>query len=418
MIDSAGRSASIPPRTGFLNQLTSEEVRTRFVREHPVRYWFKPSGKQTEALDRRVYALAALHARLVPWEVLLRAAPTEPPPQPPSPPEEGGGPRRLPPCGCPRSRPASSAGAFDSESSEKVACGLSWDRKKKCDIAATHPADLRVRERSSRRASMPSTKPDLWGNTHAYERYMGRWSKNVAPLFLQWLGAPIKKRWIDIGCGTGELTEVIANTCDASLIVGVDSAEGFLEAARARLKNVDFCIGKADNLDVPNDSFDYAVSGLVLNFVPDAQAALAEMVRVVRPGGTVALYVWDYAGHMQIMRYFFDTAILFDARSAEFDDGVKTPICRPGPLQSVFASAGLENIAVKALDIPTAFENFDDYWARFLGGVGSAPKYCVSLDEATRNKIRTSLQAKLPTGPDGEILLAARAWAVKGTVPS
>lgn len=175
-------------------------------------------------------------------------------------------------------------------------------------------------------------------------------------------------------------------------------------------------MSSADKLDIADDSLDYAVSGLLLNFVPDAQAAIAEMVRVVRPGGTVALYVWDYAGHMQVMRYFFDAAIKFDAGSAEFDDGSKAPICRPGALRDAFTSFSLKDIDVKALDIPTAFKNFDDYWIPFLGGVGSAPKYCVSLDVSIRDKIKAELQTILPTGPDGEILLAARAWGIKGTV--
>jgi hypothetical protein len=151
--------------------------------------------------------------------------------------------------------------------------------------------------------------------------------------------------------------------------------------------------------------------------VPDAQTVLAEMARVVQPGGSVALYVWDYAGHMQIMRYFFDTAILFDARSAEFDDGIRAPICRPLALEKAFVSTGLTNISINALDIATPFDNFDDYWNPFLGGVGSAPKYCVSLDESVRIKIKLAIKEKLPTGPDGEILLAARAWAIRGTVP-
>jgi SAM-dependent methyltransferase len=264
---------------------------------------------------------------------------------------------------------------------------------------------------------MTDGKPGLWSNTQAYENYMGRWSQKIAPLFLLWLDAPTDSSWIDIGCGTGGLTELIAGTRKPSSVHGVDTAEGFIEVAHTRVKNAEFSVGSADDLGLPSDSIDYAVSGLVLNFVPDPHAALAEMARVVRPGGSVALYVWDYAGHMQIMRYFFDTAIMFDARSAEFDDGIKAPICRPLALKQAFVSAGLTNISVNALDITTPFDDFDDYWSPFLGGVGSAPKYCVSLDESVRNKIKVAIKEKLPTGPEGEILLAARAWAIRGATP-
>ncbi|MFC4171349.1 hypothetical protein ACFOYU_04650 [Microvirga sp. GCM10011540] len=141
---------------------------------------------------------------------------------------------------------------------------------------------------------------------------------------------------------------------------------------------------------------------------------LREMIRVIRPGGTVALYVWDYPGHMQVMRYFFDAANALDSRAKEFDDGVKAPFCRPGPLAEILASAGLTDVEVRAIDIPAAFESFDDYWTPFLGGTGSAPKYCMSLDEQARQHLRDTIRRRLPTGPDGEILLAARAWAAKG----
>lgn len=264
---------------------------------------------------------------------------------------------------------------------------------------------------------MPRDQPNLWTSTEKYERYMGRWSRRVAPLFLGWLGSPARKRWIDIGCGTGELAWKISGLCDPATITGIDPSEEFIGAARARTTNADFRVGDAGALDVADDTLDFAVSGPVLNFVPNPQDAIAEMARVVRPGGTVESYVWDYAGQMQIMRYFFDTAVRFDPGSADFDDGIKAPICRPKPLRGAFAAAGLIDVETTAIDIPTPFTDFDDYWAPFLGGVGSAPKYCVSLDEATRTKIREAVRAHLPTGPDGEILLAARAWAVKGTLP-
>lgn len=266
---------------------------------------------------------------------------------------------------------------------------------------------------------MPVLQAGLWGASDAYDRYMGRWSRKVASLFTTWVDAPPGASWVDVGCGTGVLTSAILDGCRPSRVVGVDTTDAFLQAARARISDPRASFEKGDAQKLPEDDrvFDVAVSGLVLNFVPDKDAAVAEMVRVTRPGGTVALYVWDYAGHMQLMRMFFDVASTLDAKASDFDDGVKAPVCRPDPLAELFARAGLTNVEPRAIDITTAFENFDDYWTPFLGGTGSAPRYCASLDEGAREQLRDALQRRLPTGPDGEILLAARAWAVRGRVP-
>jgi SAM-dependent methyltransferase len=264
------------------------------------------------------------------------------------------------------------------------------------------------------------TTPTLWSSGEAYERYMGRWSRRVAPLFLDWLGAPRQAVWIDIGCGTGVLSAAVLAAADPARLLGVDSAAGFLEAARAAVADAraDFREGDAQALPAGDREFDCAVSGLVLNFVPDKQAALREMRRVVRPGGTVALYVWDYAGHMQVMRHFFDAAAELDPGARDHDDGVKAPVCRPGPLRQLFGDAELAEVEVRAIDIAAAFDSFDDYWTPFLGGTGSAPRYCASLSDEARETLRERLRSRLPTGPDGEILLAIRAWAVRGRVPA
>lgn len=266
---------------------------------------------------------------------------------------------------------------------------------------------------------MSSAQPTLWGASDAYEQYVGRWSRRVAPIFTEWLQAPAGAGWVDVGCGTGVLTATILAQADPSHVLGVDSSAIFLEAAQSKVDDsrASFKQGDALNLSEDSDSFDIAVSGLVLNFVPDKEAMIREMARVVRPGGTVALYVWDYAGHMQIMRSFFDAAIRFDPRAKEFDDGIKAPVCRPKPLVTLFSDAGLRDVVVRSVDIPTEFANFDDYWAPFQGRTGSAPKYCASLDDEARKRLREALRKRLPTGPDGEILLAARAWAAKGRVP-
>lgn len=265
---------------------------------------------------------------------------------------------------------------------------------------------------------MSTGRPNLWSGSDAYERYMGRWSRRIAPLFTAWVDAPPSSRWLDIGCGTGVLTSTVLATCEPAQVLGIDSAAAFLQAARDRITDprATFREGDAQAIPAGDRTFDVAVSGLVLNFVPDKDAAIREMARVVRPGGTIALYVWDYAGHMQVMRHFFDAAALLDAKARDFDDGVKAPVCRPGPLNDLFARAGLTGVDVRTIDIPAAFESFDDYWTPFLGGTGSAPKYCMSLDEEARERLREAVRRRLPTGPDGEILLAIRAWAVKGRV--
>jgi SAM-dependent methyltransferase len=265
---------------------------------------------------------------------------------------------------------------------------------------------------------MSNTRAGLWAGGEAYEKYMGRWSRRIAPLFLDWLSVPPDADWIDIGCGTGVLSSVIMARCVPKRVVGIDPSAPFIESARSQVDDRRFQCrqGNGEALPCEDKEFAVAVSGLVLNFVGDKKKAVAEMKRVVRLGGRVALYVWDYAGHMQIMRYFFDAAAELDAGAREFDDGVKAPICRPGPLSSLFQDAGLADVEVQGLDIPTAFENFDDYWMPFLGGTGSAPKYCTSLSSEAQARLQENLRNRLPTGPDGEILLAVRAWAIKGRV--
>lgn len=261
---------------------------------------------------------------------------------------------------------------------------------------------------------------ELWGASDAYERYMGRWSRVVAPVFLEWLAVRAGEEWLDIGCGTGALSSAILAGRDPGRVVGVDRTSQFLEVALSRGAEPRFTVevAEAHALARRDGEFGAVVSGLVLNFLPDKPRAVAEMVRVTRPGGAVGLYVWDYAGHMQIMRHFFDAAIQLDPGASRFDDGINAPECRPGPLSRLFADAGLVEVESTALDFPAAFRDFDDYWEPFLGGTGSAPKYCASLTPDDRVRLREAVRARLPTGPDGEILLALRAWAVKGRRPA
>ena len=139
------------------------------------------------------------------------------------------------------------------------------------------------------------------------------------------------------------------------------------------------------------------------------ESADAEMARVTRSGGTVAAYLWDYAGEMQLMRHFWDAATALDPAAEPLDEGRRFPLCHPEPLERLFTGAGLQDLALRAIDVPTVFRNFDDYWSPFLGGQGPAPAYAMSLPEVRRAALRDHLRAALPTAAGGSIHLIARA---------
>lgn len=262
----------------------------------------------------------------------------------------------------------------------------------------------------------PKAGKDVWAAGSLYEPYVGRWSRRVAREFLGWLAVPAGQDWLDVGCGTGALSQAVIERCAPAGVTGLDPSAGFVEYARAHVQGAArFMVGDAQSMPLGDGSFDAAVSGLVLNFVPRPEAAVAEMARVVRPGGTVAAYVWDYAGRVELMRYFWDAAVALDAAARPLDEGLRFPLCQPGPLAGLFAGAGLERVETRAIEVPTPFRNFDDYWSPFLGGQGPAPGYAMSLDEPRRAVLRDLIRSRLPVAVDGSINLVARAWAVRGT---
>jgi SAM-dependent methyltransferase len=259
----------------------------------------------------------------------------------------------------------------------------------------------------------------MWADADAYERYVGRWSREVAAEFLAWLAVSSGGSWLDVGSGGGALSQAILAFADPAAVLGIDPSPAFVEAAdrstpdpRAR-----FVVADAGHVPAPDGVFDATVSGLVLNFVPDVPAALAEMRRVTRADGLLAAYVWDYADRMDLMRFFWAGVAATDPASAELDEGRRFPICQPDALAAAVAAAGYLDVSVRAIDVPTVFADFDAYWRPFLGGVGPGPAYVLALDAPARERLRDEVRSSLPVHADGSIHLIARAWAVRGRVP-
>jgi SAM-dependent methyltransferase len=261
-----------------------------------------------------------------------------------------------------------------------------------------------------------SRAPDVWASGGDYEPYVGRWSRLVAREFVAWLGVSTGGRWLDVGCGTGALSQVILDRRAPAAVSGIDASAGFVEHARERVADprASFRVADAQTLPFEDGAFDAVVSGLVLNFVPEPPRMVAEMRRVAGPGGVVAAYVWDYAGDMQMMRHFWDAAVTLAPAASALDEGRRFPLCRREPLATLFRDAGLDEIGVRAFDVPTVFRDFDDYWTPFLGGQAPAPGYCMSLTEEGRAALRERIRSRLPIRHDGSIALIARAWAVRG----
>ncbi len=261
-----------------------------------------------------------------------------------------------------------------------------------------------------------TSRHDAWQAGDSYEQYMGRWSRQIAPLFLAWLGAPKNVNWLEVGCGTGALTAAILACCEPNSVLAVEPSAGFIDKARADVVDprVEFRIADAQSLPIPSDSKDLVVSGLVLNFIPDRMAALAEMKRVARPGATLGFYVWDYpGGGIQFMRAFWNAAMRLDPAASELTEARRFGFCTPDGLRALVADADFSAIEVTALEATSAFRDFDDYWLPFTLGAGPAPGYCASLPPDARERLRQSLSDTLPREADGSIRLMTRAWAVK-----
>jgi ubiquinone/menaquinone biosynthesis C-methylase UbiE len=245
----------------------------------------------------------------------------------------------------------------------------------------------------------------------AYDRFMGRYSRALAAPFVDAVGVTAGARVLDVGCGTGALTEELVGRLGADAVAAVDPSESFVEACRNRNPDADVRLGRAEELPFADDEFDAALAQLVLHFVTEPDAAAAEMRRVLRPAGKAAACVWDFAEGMPLLRSFWDSARAVEAIAP--GEGSTTRFGKDGEIAELFVAAGFHDVTGGALEVEAAYDNFDDLWAGFLAGSSPAGSFCTSLAPEPREQIRRDLQTRLGN-PDGPFSLGARAWYAVG----
>jgi SAM-dependent methyltransferase len=250
----------------------------------------------------------------------------------------------------------------------------------------------------------------------AYERYMGKWSQLAGETFLYWLAPQTGLRWLDVGCGNGAFTEMLVERCAPISVQGIDPSEGQLAFARTRPAShvAQFRQGDAMALPFPDDSFDAAVMPLVIFFVPDPAKGVAEMARVVCPGGTVTAYAWDMVGG----------GFPYEALQVEMRGlGVTVPeppspdASRIGAMRDLWTGAGLDGVETREITVQRTFADFDDYWTTILGGPSVGPQLAAMASEDIA-LLKARMRARLPADATGRITYSARANAVKGRVPN
>jgi SAM-dependent methyltransferase len=264
-----------------------------------------------------------------------------------------------------------------------------------------------------------SGSSDEWAAGATYEGFMGRWSRLLAPRFVAWLPVRPNAHWLDVGCGTGALSDAIRAGAHPASVVACDPSGSFIEYARRHQVDprISFRVAGAGHLPTRAGGFDSVTSALALNFFPEPEAALEEMRRIAAPEGLVSACVWDYAGRMEFLRRFWDSAVAVDPDARDLDEGRRFPICRPDALESLFRGGGLDHVVCESIEIPTRFSSFAEFWAPFLGGTGPAPSYVAGLEARRRDALADHLEHSLPREPDGAIGLTARAWVVRGVAP-
>jgi len=254
----------------------------------------------------------------------------------------------------------------------------------------------------------------MFSDGKAYERMMGRWSKRAGVQFLDWLDAPKGLHWVEVGCGNGAFTEELIARCAPRAVDAIDPSKGQLAFARARpaAKLAQFRIGDAQALPFPDNSADAAGMALVITFVPDPAKAVAEMARVVRPGGLVATYMWDVAGGGIPLA---PVGRALKAMGKEYSR-MSEAAARRDTMQALWQGAGLQAVETRVFHITVNFASFDDFCESNLVPIGPAGQVIAKMSPAEREQLKAHLRTHLPTAADGSIAYEAFANAVKGRV--
>ncbi len=259
----------------------------------------------------------------------------------------------------------------------------------------------------------------MFAASAGYERFMGRWSRILAPHFIAFAGVKNGDRVLDVGTGTGSVAATVEASMPVSEIVGIDPSAGFIAHAQKNAKSTRarFEVGDAQALKFNDASFDRTLSLLVMNFIPDHNKAIGEMRRVTRPQGIVSACVWDYDAGMQMLRFFWDEAIALDP-AIEPRDERHMKLSRQGQLGDLWRKAGLINVHEAPLVIDQQYSSFNDYWESFKTGAGPGGAYVVSLAEDRRQQLEARMRKRLlGDRQDGPFMLKAKAWCVRGEVP-
>ena len=248
-----------------------------------------------------------------------------------------------------------------------------------------------------------------------YEKFMGQWSRIAGRLFLGWLSLPRGLRWLDVGCGTGAFTEIIQQSSDASEIIAIDPSAAQVSYAQSRTnaEGIEFRVADARTMPFENGRFDVAVSALVLNFIPNREKAVAEMRRVVRPGGTVAASVWDFAGGNETAQHL--NSAVRELEGPRYRSPGSNPESATGEyLKALFEGAGLADVKTRPLDITVTFPDFDDYWNSNAISHPQVANLIKSFSDEKRQRLIALVKARLPVDDRGGISYPARVNAVKG----